>query len=51
MSLVEETYQIKMIRAGYVEQKMREGHTYDEAMKLFDEVKAGRRRETHVRRR
>lgn len=39
----EETFQIKMIRTGYVEQKMREGHTWDEAMKMFDELKAGRR--------
>lgn len=40
----EETFQVKMIRTGYVEQKMREGHTWDEAMKMFDEWKTGQRR-------
>lgn len=40
----EETFQIKMIRTGYVEQKMREGYTWDEGMKMFDELRAGQRR-------
>lgn len=40
----EETYPQKMIRSGYVEQKMREGYTYDEAMKMFDEWRTGQRR-------
>lgn len=46
---VEESFQVKMMRAGYVEQKMREGKTYDEAMKLFDELRARKPRPREVR--
>lgn len=44
VSVEDEPYQTKMVRSGYVEQKMREGMTYDEAMKAFDEWKTGHRR-------
>jgi hypothetical protein len=37
---VEESFQIKMLRAGYVEQKMREGKTYDQAMEMFDKLRS-----------
>jgi hypothetical protein len=47
--VIEESYQTKLIRAGYVEQKMREGKSYDEAMKLFDELKLRRPKPREVR--